>query len=269
MMMKGKTDGQDINLAVEGGFSSLSGATEWLNSPPLSPEGLKGKVVLIDFWTYSCINCLRSIPFIRAWSEKYKDHGLVVIGVHAPEFAFERNISNVRAAVSNLKIQYPVAIDNDYKIWRAFDNEYWPAHYFIDAQGQMRYHHFGEGEYDVSERVLQRCSRKPATRTFRAASFQSTQPAPSLLRAHTTTNLLRLTSAITAPTISSRLEASSRTNPTNRWARPFRSINGAYRAIGRSKMKPPLSMRPAVASSTASTPATSISYSGLARTENP
>jgi cytochrome c biogenesis protein CcdA/thiol-disulfide isomerase/thioredoxin len=156
MMMKGKADGQDVNLAVEGGFPSLSGATEWLNSPPLSAEGLKGKVVLIDFWTYSCINCLRAIPFVRAWAEKYKDHGLVVIGVHAPEFAFERNISNVRAAVSNLKIQYPVAIDNDYKIWRAFDNEYWPAHYFIDAQGQMRYHHFGEGEYDVSERVLQR-----------------------------------------------------------------------------------------------------------------
>jgi cytochrome c biogenesis protein CcdA/thiol-disulfide isomerase/thioredoxin len=156
MTMKGGPGGEDVNLGVEGDFPSLSGATEWLNSSPLSPEGLKGKVVLIDFWTYSCINCLRAIPFVRAWAEKYKDHGLVVIGVHAPEFAFERNISNVRAAVSNLKIEYPVAIDNDYKIWRAFDNEYWPAHYFIDAQGQMRYHHFGEGEYDVSERVLQR-----------------------------------------------------------------------------------------------------------------
>jgi cytochrome c biogenesis protein CcdA/thiol-disulfide isomerase/thioredoxin len=156
MTMKGKPDGQDVNLGIEGGFPSLSGATEWLNSPPLSPEGLKGKVVVIDFWTYSCINCLRAIPYVRAWAEKYKDHGLVVIGVHAPEFAFERNISNVRAAVANLKIGYPVAIDNDYKIWRGFDNEYWPAHYFIDAQGRRRYHHFGEGEYDVSERVLQR-----------------------------------------------------------------------------------------------------------------
>jgi cytochrome c biogenesis protein CcdA/thiol-disulfide isomerase/thioredoxin len=156
MTMKGKPDGQDVNLGVEGGFPSLSGATEWLNSPPLSAEGLKGKVVLIDFWTYSCINCLRAIPYVRAWAEKYKDHGLVVIGVHAPEFAFERNVNNVRAAVASLKIGYPVAIDNDYKIWRAFDNEYWPAHYFIDAQGRMRYHHFGEGEYDVSERVLQR-----------------------------------------------------------------------------------------------------------------
>ena len=107
---------------------------EWLNSPPLTPEGLKGKVVLIDFWTYSCINCLRSIPYIRAWAEKYKDHGLVVIGVHTPEFAFERKVGNVRGAVADLKIGYPVAIDNEYTIWRAFDNQYWPAHYFIDAR---------------------------------------------------------------------------------------------------------------------------------------
>lgn len=117
---------------------------------------LKGKVVVIDFWTYSCINCLRSIPYVKAWAEKYKDHGLVVIGVHTPEFAFERNINNVRAAVSNLKIEYPVAIDNEYKIWRSFDNKYWPAHYFIDAKGRTRFHHFGEGEYDQSEQVIQR-----------------------------------------------------------------------------------------------------------------
>jgi cytochrome c biogenesis protein CcdA/thiol-disulfide isomerase/thioredoxin len=156
MTMKAKPGDHEPNLAVEGGFPSLSGAEEWLNSPPLTPEGLKGKVVLIDFWTYSCINCLRAIPYVRAWAEKYKDHGLVVIGVHTPEFAFERKVANVRAAVSELKIQYPVAIDNEYKIWRAFDNQYWPAHYFIDAQGRVRYHHFGEGEYDESERVIQR-----------------------------------------------------------------------------------------------------------------
>jgi cytochrome c biogenesis protein CcdA/thiol-disulfide isomerase/thioredoxin len=143
------------NLAVEGGFPPLSGAVAWLNSPPLAAEGLRGKVVLIDFWTYSCINCLRSIPYIKAWAEKYKDHGLVVIGVHTPEFAFERKVSNVRAAVSDLKISYPVAVDSDYAIWRAFDNEYWPAHYFIDAQGHIRYHHFGEGDYNESERVIQ------------------------------------------------------------------------------------------------------------------
>ena len=134
---------------------SLSGAVDWLNSAPLTLEGLKGKVVVIDFWTYSCINCLRSIPYVKAWAEKYKDHGLVVIGVHRPEFAFERNISNVRAAVSDLKIEYPVAIDNEYKIWRSFDNKYWPAHYFIDAKGRTRFHHFGEGEYDQSEQEIQ------------------------------------------------------------------------------------------------------------------
>jgi thiol-disulfide isomerase/thioredoxin len=112
-------------------------------------------VVLVDFWTYSCINCLRAIPYVKAWAEKYKDQGLVVIGVHAPEFAFEKNVDNVRKAIGDLKIDYPVAIDNNYAIWRAFDNQYWPAHYFIDAQGRVRHHHFGEGEYDQSEHVIQ------------------------------------------------------------------------------------------------------------------
>jgi cytochrome c biogenesis protein CcdA/thiol-disulfide isomerase/thioredoxin len=143
------------DLPIEGVLPSLSGATEWLNSPPLTAEGLKGKVVLVDFWTYSCINCLRAIPYVRAWAEKYKDQGLVVIGVHAPEFAFEKIASNVRGAVADLKITYPVAIDNDYAIWRAFGNQYWPAHYFIDAEGRIRHHHFGEGDYDGSERVIQ------------------------------------------------------------------------------------------------------------------
>jgi cytochrome c biogenesis protein CcdA/thiol-disulfide isomerase/thioredoxin len=155
MMMSADGAAHKPNLGVEGGFPPLSGAVEWLNSPPLTPEGLKGKVVLIDFWTYSCINCLRSIPYIKAWAEKYKDHGLVVIGVHTPEFAFERKVSNVQAAVTDLKIGYPVAVDSEYAIWRAFDNEYWPAHYFIDAKGRTRYHHYGEGDYDESERVIQ------------------------------------------------------------------------------------------------------------------
>jgi len=155
MMMKGKAASQDADLDVEGALPSLSGATEWLNSPPLTPEELKGKVVLVDFWTYSCINCLRAIPYVRAWADKYKAQGLVVIGVHAPEFAFEKNVKNVQTAVASLKIGYPVAIDNDYAIWRAFGNQYWPAHYFIDAQGRIRHHHFGEGDYDESERVIQ------------------------------------------------------------------------------------------------------------------
>jgi cytochrome c biogenesis protein CcdA/thiol-disulfide isomerase/thioredoxin len=143
------------DLPVEDDAPSLSGAVEWLNSSPLTEEGLKGKVVVVDFWTYSCINCLRAIPYVRAWAQKYKDQGLVVIGVHAPEFAFEKNIDNVKNAVAGLKISYPVAIDNDYAIWRAFNNQYWPAHYFIDAQGRIRHHHFGEGDYAGSERVIQ------------------------------------------------------------------------------------------------------------------
>jgi cytochrome c biogenesis protein CcdA/thiol-disulfide isomerase/thioredoxin len=155
MMMKGKPAGSSDDLPIEGALPSLSGAVEWLNSPPLTADGLKGKVVLIDFWTYSCINCLRAIPYVRAWADKYKDQGLVVIGVHAPEFAFEKNLKNVRTAVTDLKIDYPVAIDNDYAIWRAFDNHYWPAHYFIDAAGRIRHHHFGEGDYAESERVIQ------------------------------------------------------------------------------------------------------------------
>ncbi len=142
-------------LPVEGTMPSLDGAVQWLNSPPLTAESLKGKVVLVDFWTYSCINCLRAIPYVRAWAEKYRDQGLVVIGVHAPEFAFEKNVDNVKKAIGDLGITYPVAIDNDYTIWRAFQNQYWPAHYFIDAKGQVRHHHFGEGDYDGSERVIQ------------------------------------------------------------------------------------------------------------------
>jgi cytochrome c biogenesis protein CcdA/thiol-disulfide isomerase/thioredoxin len=136
-------------------LSSLSGATAWINSPPLTSDQLKGKVVLIDFWTYSCINCLRALPYTRAWAEKYKDSGLVVIGVHTPEFPFEKDLSNVQKAVRDLGITYPVALDNNYSIWTAFNNEYWPAHYFIDVNGKVRYHHFGEGEYDQSEQWIQ------------------------------------------------------------------------------------------------------------------
>ena len=139
---------------VEGEFPSLSGAVAWLNSPPLTPQQLRGKVVLIDFWTYSCINCLRTLPYLKAWYERYKNSGLVIIGVHSPEFAFEKDEANVRRAVRDLGIRYPVAIDNDYAIWRAFNNEYWPAHYFIDATGHIRGHHFGEGSYEESERLI-------------------------------------------------------------------------------------------------------------------
>lgn len=142
-------------LGTEGLFPSLAGATEWINSAPLSVEALRGKVVLVDFWTYSCINCLRTLPYVRAWAEKYKGAGLVVIGVHAPEFAFEKRSANVRRATKALGIDFPVAIDNDFAIWRGFGNRYWPGFYFIDAEGRIRHHQFGEGEYETSEQVIQ------------------------------------------------------------------------------------------------------------------
>ncbi len=143
-------------LPVEGRLPDLAGATAWLNGPPLDAQALRSKVVLVDFWTYSCINCLRSLPYVRGWAGKYRDHGLVVIGVHAPEFAFERDPGNVARAVRDLRVDYPVALDNDYAIWKAFDNHYWPAHYFVDAQGRIRHHHFGEGAYRESEDVIRR-----------------------------------------------------------------------------------------------------------------
>jgi cytochrome c biogenesis protein CcdA/thiol-disulfide isomerase/thioredoxin len=156
MMMQAKPQAPSAEqLPVEMTTPNFDGAIQWLNSSPLTAASLKGKVVLVDFWTYSCINCLRAIPYVRAWAEKYKDQGLVVIGVHSPEFAFEKDVDNVKKAIGDLKINYPVAIDNNYAIWRAFDNEYWPAHYFIDAEGRVRHHHFGEGSYDESERVIQ------------------------------------------------------------------------------------------------------------------
>jgi len=132
----------------------LSGATGWVNSAPLTRAALKGHVVLVDFWTYSCINCLRTLPYLRAWDERYRDSGLIVLGVHSPEFAFEHSPDNVRRAVSELGIRYPVALDNDFALWRAFDNRYWPAHFLIDAQGRVRERHYGEGDYEETERML-------------------------------------------------------------------------------------------------------------------
>ena len=154
-MMAQQTTLAAVQLPIEGEFPSLGGATGWLNSSPLTPAGLRGKVVLIDVWTYTCINWLRTLPYVRAWAEKYKNQGLVVIGVHSPEFPFEKNLDNVRRAAKDMRVDYPIAIDNDFAVWRAFDNEYWPALYIIDAQGHIRYHHFGEGEYDKSEKIIQ------------------------------------------------------------------------------------------------------------------
>jgi len=139
---------------VEGQMPPLTGAVAWINSAPLSAEALRGRVVLVDFWTYSCINCLRTLPYLKAWYERYREHGLTIIGVHSPEFAFEKDEANVQSAVRALGVAYPVALDNEYAIWRAFNNQYWPAHYFVDAQGRIRGHHFGEGDYERSEALL-------------------------------------------------------------------------------------------------------------------
>lgn len=133
----------------------LFGARQWLDREPITSESVRGKVVLVNFWTYSCINCLRTLPYVRAWAEKYRDQGLVVVGVHTPEFAFEKDPANVRKAVAALGVSYPVAIDNDYAVWRAFSNQAWPARYFVDAQGRIRHHEFGEGDYAASEKVIQ------------------------------------------------------------------------------------------------------------------
>jgi cytochrome c biogenesis protein CcdA/thiol-disulfide isomerase/thioredoxin len=151
-------------LPIEQAMPPLTGATGWINSPPLTTEGLRGKVVLVDFWTYSCINCVRTIPYVRAWAEKYAPYGLQVIGVHTPEFAFEKSERNVRAAVLRFGVTYPVAMDNDFAVWRAFNNQYWPAHFFVDAKGDVRHHHFGEGDYDYSERVIQQLLREAGVR---------------------------------------------------------------------------------------------------------
>jgi cytochrome c biogenesis protein CcdA/thiol-disulfide isomerase/thioredoxin len=145
---------------VEGTLPPLTGAVAWLNSPPLTPQALRGKVVLIDFWTYSCINCLRALPYVNSWYERYRNQGLVVIGVHSPEFPFEKDPANVRRAVHDLGITYPVAVDSNYAIWQAFNNQYWPAHYFIDAQGRIRGHHFGEGDYGESEQLIRELLRE-------------------------------------------------------------------------------------------------------------
>lgn len=142
------------DVSSQGEMPSLSGASAWLNSPALTSESLRGKVVLVDFWTFDCINCQHSIPHVNEWAKKYEKDGLVVIGVHTPEYPYERVIDNVRKSVARLGLNYPIAIDNDYAIWRAFDNQYWPAHYLVDARGQIRYSHFGEGAYEEQEQVI-------------------------------------------------------------------------------------------------------------------
>jgi thiol-disulfide isomerase/thioredoxin len=147
-------------LPVEGRLGSFDRATGWLNSPPLTTDGLRGKVVLVDFWTYTCINWLRTLGYVRAWHEKYRDSGLVVVGVHTPEFWFEHDPDNVRRAAQEMRVEYPIALDPDYGVWNDFGNRYWPAVYLADAEGRIRYHHFGEGDYDECERAIQMLLRE-------------------------------------------------------------------------------------------------------------
>ena len=147
-------------LSVEGHLPGFDGATSWLNSPPLTAADVRGKVILVDFWTYTCINWLRTLAYVRAWAEKYRDRGLVVVGVHTPEFPFERDVDNVRQAAKDMRVGYPIALDSDYAVWRAFSNRYWPAVYIADAQGRIRHHQFGEGQYEECERVIQQLLRE-------------------------------------------------------------------------------------------------------------
>ena len=147
--------GEPLALPIEGRLASFDGATGWLNTEPLTPEGLRGRVVLVDFWTYTCVNWLRTLPYVRAWAAKYADAGLTVVGVHTPEFGFERTVDNVIAAARDFRVDYPIALDSDYGVWSAFANHYWPAVYIADVEGRIRYHHFGEGEYAAKEMVIQ------------------------------------------------------------------------------------------------------------------
>jgi thiol-disulfide isomerase/thioredoxin len=147
-------------LSVEGHLPGFDGASGWLNSPPLSAADVRGKVVLVDFWTYTCINWLRTLAYVRAWAERYHDRGLIVVGVHTPEFHFERDVENVRQAAKELSVEYPIALDSNYAVWRAFSNHYWPAVYIADAEGRIRHHQFGEGRYEECERVIQQLLRE-------------------------------------------------------------------------------------------------------------
>ena len=153
-MSEAPSSGAAAELPVEGELADFDGANAWLNSGPLTPAGLRGKVVVVEFCTFSCVNWLRTLPYVRAWDERYRDDGLVVIGAHTPEFGFEHDVEKVRAALEEMGVRYPIAVDNDYGVWRAFDNNYWPALYFADAEGRLRHHHFGEEDYQRSERVI-------------------------------------------------------------------------------------------------------------------
>ena len=257
-------------LPVEGQLPSFGGATRWYNSPPLTPADLRGKVVLVDFWTYTCINWLRTLPYIRAWAEKYADHGLVVIGVHTPEFPFEKDAENVHWALKDMRVDYPVATDNDYAVWEALDNHYWPALYFADAQGHIRHHYFGEGEYQQSEMVIQQLMAEAGSTGF---SREMVSVDPRGLEVAADWDTVRSAENYTgyersegSPLPAVRYLASGTPIPLPNGCA---SISGPCRATGRCTDRAPRPTRPAGASHTAFTPAISISSWDRRREEPP
>ena len=245
---------------------AIGGATGWLNSPPLGPSGLRGNVVLINIWTYTCINWLRQLPYVRAWAEKYKDRGFVVIGVHSPEFAFEKDVENVRRAVADLRVDYPVAIDSDHAIWRAFKNAYWPALYVVDAQGRMRHHHFGEGAYEQSERIMQHLLGEAGIGGIGyelvAVEVRGLEAAADWAAC----SRRKIMSALHAPKILHRLAVRRCTSAAS-MPPPRRcgAIIGRLQGIGRSSNRPLCCTRPMGASHTVFTPAICISSWGRQR----
>jgi thiol-disulfide isomerase/thioredoxin len=229
---------QAVSTRTPAMLPSFGGATGWLNSPPVAAGELKGKVVLVQFWTYSCVNWLRTLPYVRAWSDKYKDQGLVVIGVHTPEFEFEKNVDNIRRAMESMRIRYPVAVDSDYAIWRAFANDYWPALYLVDAQGRVRHSHNGEGAYEETERMLPSCwwrrEKLPRPRLSSPSRPAASRPRPT----SRTSSLPKPTSGTHAPR-ASRLGVAS--FPIARTSTPppraSGATNGRSRETGRSAGK--------------------------------
>ena len=223
-------------LPIEGHLPDFDGATGWLNSSPLTPAQLRGRVVLVDFWTYTCINWLRTLAFVRAWAAKYRDLGLVVIGVHTPEFPFEREVENVREAVEAMRVEYPIATDSDYGVWSAFANRYWPAVYLADAEGRIRYHHFGEGEYDEGEWMIQHLLRESAGEGIDRSSSPSRPTGSRRKPTGRTCALPRPTSA-TPRGRTSTLPTVSRTTSLAATSRPSRcsSTAGPWPGTGRSR----------------------------------
>jgi thiol-disulfide isomerase/thioredoxin len=254
------------NLPVEGQAPGFAGATTWLNSAPLTPQQLRGKVVLVDFWTYSCINCIRTVPYLRAWAAKYRDLGLLLVGVHTPEFRFEENLVNISAAVGRFHLDYPIAVDSNQQIWRAWGNQYWPAMYLADANGRIRYHQFGEGDYVRTERAIQSLLAEahgaPVDSTLVNPAASGEQMAPDLASLRSGEAYVGYAKAANVDPGTQLLRDRSQTYAAgrlgmNQW--------GFVRAMDGGRLKPPLSTRPAPRWRTSSAHATCTWWRDRAR----